>query len=156
GVSAYSRGQPRGSVLRRTGPLSHQRKMHPDGHAVADVRLFSDRVCLHGERHVCSVRKCSGSSKSYGRENATDKSKQFLTALHAPAPYYGVTPPIRQTSFHSAGVTGCTDRRDSFTSAMSFSRGSARTAVSVTGVSNGVRALTSTTTHGSPSLAVGS
>src|SRR5258707_15237190 len=73
-----------------------------------------------------------------------------------PAPRYGFTPPNWQTIFHSAGVTGCTDRRDNFTSAMSFSRGSARTAANVTGVLSGVTALTSTTTHGSPALAVGS
>src|SRR5258706_12989079 len=72
-----------------------------------------------------------------------------------PAPRYGFTPPNWQTIFHSAGVTGCTDRRDNFTSAMSFSLGSAFTAASVTGVLNGVAALTSTTTHGSPALAVG-
>ena len=30
-------------------------------------------------------------------------------------------PPILQTSFHSSAVTGCTDRREYFTSAMSAS-----------------------------------
>ena len=35
------------------------------------------------------------------------------------------SPPILQTSFHSSAVTGCTDRREFLTSAMSLSFGSA-------------------------------
>src|SRR6185437_2243152 len=72
----------------------------------------------------------------------------------SPPPYF--TPPILQTSFHSASVTGCTDSRPYFTSAMSFSFGAALIAASVTGSGSGSTALTSTTTHGSPALAVGS
>src|SRR4029079_15320412 len=41
-------------------------------------------------------------------------------------------PPILQTSFHSASVTGCTDSREYFTSAMSLSFGSALIAASAT------------------------
>ena len=54
----------------------------------------------------------------------------------------GYIPPIAQTIFHCSGVTGCTERREYFASAMSASRGSALTAASVTGFGNGFTALT--------------
>ena len=38
-------------------------------------------------------------------------------------PRYSFNPPIAQTIFHCAGVTGCTDRRAYLTSDMSFRRG---------------------------------
>ena len=66
------------------------------------------------------------------------------------------SPPISHTSFHSLAVTGCTDKRPYFTSAISCNRGSALTAASVTGFGTGSRAITSTTTQGVPGSAVGS
>jgi hypothetical protein len=60
-----------------------------------------------------------------------------------------------QTSFHSSAVTGCTDRREYFTSAMSASFLSALIAAIVTGVFNGLSALMSTQTN-LPVLSVGS
>jgi len=66
------------------------------------------------------------------------------------------SPPILQTSFHSASVTGCTDRRPYFTSAMPLSFGSALIAASVTGFGSGLSATVVTATHGSPLAAVGS
>ena len=42
-------------------------------------------------------------------------------------------PPIARTAAHSSGVTGCTDRREFFTSTMSFSRPSALIAARLTG-----------------------
>ena len=56
-------------------------------------------------------------------------------------------PPILQTSFHSSDVTGCTDSREYFTSAMSLSRLSALMAAIVTGVFSGLSALRSTQTN---------
>ncbi len=46
--------------------------------------------------------------------------------------------------FHSASVTGCTDRRELFTSTMSASAGSALIASSVTGRGRASTAFTST------------
>src|ERR1700733_14196987 len=46
------------------------------------------------------------------------------------------TPPILQTYFHSSAVTGCTDSREYFTSAMAESFLSALIAAIVTGVFN--------------------
>ncbi len=63
---------------------------------------------------------------------------------------------MAQTFAHSAAVTGCTESRESLTSAISLSFGSPLMATSVTGVSNGVSARTSTAIHGSPAFAVGS
>src|SRR3954469_12620579 len=57
------------------------------------------------------------------------------------------TPPILLTIFHSSAVTGCTDRREYFTSAMSASRLSALIAAIVTAVFNGLSALMSTQTN---------
>ena len=65
------------------------------------------------------------------------------------------SPPILQTIFHSSAVTGCTDSREYFTSAMSVSFVSALIAASVTGVVSGLTALTSTQTN-LPVLSVGS
>src|SRR5581483_8236940 len=65
-------------------------------------------------------------------------------------------PPILQTKFHSVSLTGCTDRRPYFTSAMFLSFGSALIAESVTGFGNGFSATAVTATHGSPLPAVGS
>src|SRR6202021_1676738 len=65
------------------------------------------------------------------------------------------TPPILQTIFHSSAVTGCTDSREYFTSAMSASRLSALIAAIVTGVFRGLSALMSTQTN-LPVLSVGS
>ena len=48
------------------------------------------------------------------------------------------SPPILQTSFHSSAVTGCTDRREYFTSAMAASFFSALMAAIVTGFGRGV------------------
>ena len=56
-------------------------------------------------------------------------------------------PPILQTSFHSSAVTGCTERREYFTSAMSASFFSALIVAIVTGVFNGLSALMSTQTN---------
>src|ERR1700732_1100352 len=57
------------------------------------------------------------------------------------------TPPILQTIFHSSAVTGCTDSREYFTSAMSASRLSALMVAIVTGVFKGLSALMSTQTN---------
>src|ERR1700710_2019929 len=64
-------------------------------------------------------------------------------------------PPILQTIFHCSAVTGCTDSREYFTSAMSARRLSALMAAMVTGVFNGLSALMSTQTN-LPVLSVGS
>src|SRR5262249_12292336 len=56
-----------------------------------------------------------------------------------PQPFF--PPPILQTSAHSSPVTGCTESREYFTSAIFFSFGSALTAASVTGVGTGSTAL---------------
>ena len=64
-------------------------------------------------------------------------------------------PPILQTIFHSSAVTGCTDSREYFTSAMSASFLSALIAAIVTGVFSGLSALMSTQTN-LPVLSVGS
>ena len=67
------------------------------------------------------------------------------------------TPPILQTSFHSSAVTGCTDSREYFISAMSLSFGSCLDRLERHRLAAPARrALTSTTTHGSPGSAVGS
>src|SRR5580692_6396785 len=65
------------------------------------------------------------------------------------------TPPILQTIFHSSAVTGCTERREYFTSAMSASFLSALIAAMVTGFGIGLSALRSTQTN-LPVLSVGS
>src|SRR6478752_2971621 len=65
------------------------------------------------------------------------------------------TPPILQTIFHSSAVTGCTDSREYFTSAMVASFFSALIATIVTGVFSGLSALMSTQTN-FPVLSVGS
>src|SRR5258708_31652658 len=57
------------------------------------------------------------------------------------------SPPILQTIFHSSAVTGCTDSREYFTSAMAASFLSALIAAIVTGVFNGLSALMSTQTN---------
>src|SRR5579872_4884720 len=57
------------------------------------------------------------------------------------------TPPILQTSFHSSALTGCTERREYFTSAISASFFSALIATMVTGVFKGLSALMSTQTN---------
>src|SRR5579864_2280339 len=67
----------------------------------------------------------------------------------------GHSPPILQTSFHSSAVTGCTERREYFTSAMSASFFSALIAAMVTGLGIGLSALMSTQTN-LPVLSVGS
>src|SRR3981189_174378 len=64
-------------------------------------------------------------------------------------------PPTLQTIFHSSAVTGCTDSREYFTSAMSLKRLSALIAAIVTGVFNGLSALMSTQTN-LPVLSLGS
>src|SRR6202048_1545563 len=64
-------------------------------------------------------------------------------------------PPILQTIFHSSAVTGCTDRREYLTSAISLNRLSALIAAIVTGVFSGLSALMSTQTN-LPVLSVGS
>src|SRR4051794_12905952 len=64
-------------------------------------------------------------------------------------------PPILQTIFHSSAVTGCTESREYFTSAMSLNRLSALIAAMVTGVFSGLSALISTQTN-FPLLSVGS
>ena len=81
---------------------------------------------------------------------------QNFGALEPIGGSYDFMPPILQTSFHSLSVTGCTDRREYLTSAMSFSFGSAFTAASVTGFGSGSTAPVVTATQGPPSLAVGS
>src|SRR5882724_3878060 len=65
------------------------------------------------------------------------------------------SPPILQTIFHSSAVTGCTDSREYFTSAMLASFLSALIAAMVTGVDSGLSALMSTQTN-LPVLSVGS
>src|SRR5271155_3398482 len=70
--------------------------------------------------------------------------------------YRAGMPPILQMSFHASADTGCTDRREYLTSAMSFSFGSALTAASVTGLGSDSIAAVVTATHGSPFAAVGS
>src|SRR5262245_14256273 len=72
-----------------------------------------------------------------------------------PIARYSLYPPMAQTIFHSCGVTGCTDRRGYFASAMSLSRLSAFTAASVTGLGNGFTASTSTARN-TPFSSVGS
>src|SRR5205085_1699730 len=57
------------------------------------------------------------------------------------------SPPILQTIFHSSAVTGCTDSREYFTSAMPASFLSALIAAIVTGVFRGLSALMSTQTN---------
>src|SRR5205085_12316847 len=84
------------------------------------------------------------------RKDGSRRARLRLQSAH------GVTPPIWQTIFHSGAATGCTDRRDSLTSVMSLSFGSALMAASVTGVLHGVSALTVTATQGSPGGAAGS
>src|SRR5579872_5562430 len=64
-------------------------------------------------------------------------------------------PPILQTYFHSSAVTGCTERREYFTSAIAESFLSALIAAIVTGVFSGLSALMSTQTN-LPVLSVGS
>ena len=64
-------------------------------------------------------------------------------------------PPILQTIFHSSAVTGCTDSREYFTSAIAASFLSALIAAIVTGVFSGLSALMSTQTN-LPVLSVGS
>src|ERR1700761_8043084 len=54
------------------------------------------------------------------------------------------TPPMRQTSFHSLSVTGCTDRRKLVTSDISLSLGLALQSASVTGLGTSFTAWTST------------
>src|SRR3977135_2166064 len=56
---------------------------------------------------------------------------------------YPLMPPRGQTIFHSAAVTGCTERRLNFTRAMSLRRGSALTAASDTGLGIGFTAFMS-------------
>src|SRR5262245_17810905 len=81
--------------------------------------------------------------------------KQYWRARGSlPPPYF--SPPILLTSFHSASVTGCTDRRPYLTKAMSLSFVSALIAASVTGFGNGLSATVVTATHGSFFSAVGS
>src|SRR5438445_5036752 len=65
------------------------------------------------------------------------------------------SPPILQTSFHSSAVTGCTESREYFTSAMLANFLSALIATIVTGVFKGLSALMSTQTN-LPVLSVGS
>src|SRR5256885_12761192 len=65
------------------------------------------------------------------------------------------SPPILQTIFHSSAVTGCTDSREYFTSAMSASFLSALIAAIVTAVFSGLSALMSTQTN-LPVLSLGS
>ena len=78
-------------------------------------------------------------------------------AGHSPDPWRAsdYIPPILQTIFHSSAVTGCTDSREYFTSAMSASFLSALIAAIVTGVFSGLSALMSTQTN-LPVLSVGS
>src|SRR5450756_671361 len=73
----------------------------------------------------------------------------------APQDEVNYIPPILQTIFHSSAVTGCTDSREYFTSAMSLSRLSALIAAIVTGAFKGLSALMSTQTNFSV-LSVGS
>src|SRR5580693_6909446 len=70
--------------------------------------------------------------------------------------FHPFMPPILQTIFHSSAVTGCTDRRPYFTSAMPLSFGSALIAASVTGFGSGSTAPVVTATQDSSFLAVGS
>src|SRR5439155_20885310 len=53
-------------------------------------------------------------------------------------------PPSFKIYFHSSDVTGCTERREYFTSTMSLSLGSALISASVTGRARSLTALTST------------
>ena len=64
------------------------------------------------------------------------------------------SPAILQTAFHSSAVTGCTDSREYFTSAMAASFLSALMAAIVTGFGSGLSALMSTQTN-FPVLSVG-
>src|SRR5206468_10050855 len=57
---------------------------------------------------------------------------------------HGAVPPILQISFHAAGSTGITDRREWRTSSMSASFGSALIATRSTGLTNGRSGATST------------
>src|SRR5262245_17163963 len=68
---------------------------------------------------------------------------------------YSLSPAILHTSFHSWAVTGCTERREYLTSAISLSFGSALTAASVTGLGTGFTAFTSTALN-TPFSSVGS
>src|SRR5215475_2677682 len=92
----------------------------------------------------------------YPRSNGgnQDRNNVGMRKVHCRLPYF--SPPILQTSFHSASVTGCTDRRPYFTSAISLSFDSALTAASVTGLANDFSAAVCTATHASFFAAVGS
>src|SRR5262249_15660313 len=86
--------------------------------------------------------------------------QQALAVVYFPAAYWalislGSSPPMRHTSFHSAAVTGCTDSRVEFTSAMFRSFGFSLMAASVTGFGMSATALTSTHSH-VPELSFGS
>src|SRR5437868_15348797 len=70
--------------------------------------------------------------------------------------FHHFIPPILQTIFHSSAVTGCTDRREYFTSAISLSFGSALIAASVTGFGNGLPVSVGTAIQGSRLSRLGS
>src|ERR1700681_643176 len=104
---------------------------------------------------------CIGYAKSATDEGSASAERHpvFASRSH-PLPQgergsKSYTPPILQTIFHSSGVTGCTDSREYFTSAMSLKRLSALIAAIVTGVFSGLSALMSTQTN-FPVLSLGS
>ena len=82
-------------------------------------------------------------------------SRRRSTLSHKGRGEASYIPPILQTIFHSSAVTGCTDSREYFTSAMPASFLSALIAAIVTGVFRGLSALMSTQTN-LPVLSVGS
>src|SRR5215475_14622926 len=88
-----------------------------------------------------------------GDEREGSDEGRFLAG--APAYYPSFTPPNLQMLFHSAGVIGCTERREYFTSAMSLNFVSALICASVTGFGSGSSALMSTATN-TPFGSVGS
>src|SRR5690606_5815622 len=66
------------------------------------------------------------------------------------------SPPSLQTICHSSSVTGCTERREYLTNAMSWSFGCALISSSVTGRLKGLSAATSTHCQTTLPLALGS
>src|SRR5712664_2954816 len=85
-----------------------------------------------------------------------DPSPAFASRSHPlPQGERVQSPPILQTIFHSSAVTGCTDSREYFTSAMSTNRLSALMAAIVTSVFRGLSAFRSTQTN-LPVLSLGS
>src|ERR1044071_224154 len=121
------------------------------------------RTPVHGSplapRLTWSSQENSSGSVFRSQYAMVSSSRAFFRArdlIRKPVPTFRdhATPPIRHTIFHSSAVTGCTERREYFSNAMSLSFGTVFTSAIVTGFLNGVCAVTSVTTHGDPFSAV--